>query len=70
MSKINAAFGLLQLKGIDEALAKRQVIDTRYRKGLKHVAGIRCADSGSHKEVLLHTKMKATGQYHKIPPLV
>jgi dTDP-4-amino-4,6-dideoxygalactose transaminase len=48
MSEINAAFGLLQLKGIDEALAKRQVIDARYREGLKNMTGIRCADSGSH----------------------
>jgi dTDP-4-amino-4,6-dideoxygalactose transaminase len=48
MSEINAAFGLLQLKGIDEALSKRQVIDARYREGLKNLTGIRCADSGSH----------------------
>ena len=48
MSEINAAFGLLQLKGIDEALAKRQVIDQRYREGLKNIAGIRYTDSGSH----------------------
>lgn len=30
MSEINAAFGLLQLKGIDEALKKRQAIDAYY----------------------------------------
>ena len=48
MSEINAAFGLLQLKGIDEALAKRQLIDAHYREGLKDIAGIRCADSGSY----------------------
>jgi dTDP-4-amino-4,6-dideoxygalactose transaminase len=48
MSEINAAFGLLQLKGIDEALAKRQAIDAHYREGLKDIAGIRCADGGSH----------------------
>lgn len=48
MSEINAAFGLLQLKSIDEALAKRQVIDHRYREGLKNIAGIRYTDSGSH----------------------
>ena len=48
MSEINAAFGLLQLKGIDEALAKRQAIDAHYREGLKDIAGIHCADSGSH----------------------
>ena len=48
MSEINAAFGLLQLKGIDEALAKRQAIDAHYRESLKNIAGIRCADSGSY----------------------
>ena len=48
MSEINAAFGLLQLKGIDEALAKRQAIDAHYRESLKDIVGIRCADGGSH----------------------
>ena len=48
MSEINAAFGLLQLKGIDDALAKRKIIDARYRDGLKNVAGIRCTNVGEH----------------------
>lgn len=48
LSEINAAFGLLQLKGIDAALTKRKIIDTRYREGLKNVAGIRCANLGEH----------------------
>ncbi|MFI3123881.1 MAG: DegT/DnrJ/EryC1/StrS family aminotransferase [Methylococcales bacterium] len=48
MSEINAAFGLLQLKGIDEALAKRRIIDARYRDRLKNVVGIRCANVGEH----------------------
>jgi dTDP-4-amino-4,6-dideoxygalactose transaminase len=34
MSEINAAFGLLQLKGIDQALGKRKAIDARYRERL------------------------------------
>jgi dTDP-4-amino-4,6-dideoxygalactose transaminase len=42
MSEINAAFGLLQLKGIDEAIRKRKAIDTRYRNALNHVKGIDC----------------------------
>lgn len=47
MSEINAAFGLLQLKGIDAALQSRKAIDTRYRKGLGNVRGIFCLpDSG------------------------
>ncbi len=48
MSEINAAFGLLQLKGIDDALTKRQIIDVRYREGLKNITGIRCANNGYH----------------------
>ncbi|MDE1164329.1 MAG: dTDP-4-amino-4,6-dideoxy-D-glucose aminotransferase VioA [Pseudomonas sp.] len=43
MSEINAAFGLLQLKHIDAALARRQRIDGLYRKGLQGVKGIRFA---------------------------
>lgn len=47
MSEINAAFGLLQLKGIDAALRQRQTVDARYRAGLAGVRGIHClADSG------------------------
>ncbi|MFH2134955.1 MAG: DegT/DnrJ/EryC1/StrS family aminotransferase [Pseudomonadota bacterium] len=47
MSEINAAFGMLQLKGIDEAIDKRRDIDAAYRKGLTGVAGIHClTDSG------------------------
>lgn len=42
MSEINAAFGLLQLKHIDIALARRKEIDSIYRSGLENVKGIRC----------------------------
>ncbi len=42
MSEINAAFGMLQLKGIDAALQRRAAIDARYRAGLAQVAGIDC----------------------------
>jgi len=42
MSEINAAFGMLQLKGIDQALQQRQAIDRRYRAGLAGVEGIGC----------------------------
>ncbi|UXY14483.1 dTDP-4-amino-4,6-dideoxy-D-glucose aminotransferase VioA [Chitiniphilus purpureus] len=42
MSEINAAFGLLQLQHIDQALERRKAIDTRYRQALQHVPGIRC----------------------------
>jgi dTDP-4-amino-4,6-dideoxygalactose transaminase len=42
MSEINAAFGLLQLKHIDNAVAKRKAIDAIYREKLKGVKGISC----------------------------
>ncbi|MBU0689893.1 MAG: dTDP-4-amino-4,6-dideoxy-D-glucose aminotransferase VioA [Gammaproteobacteria bacterium] len=40
MSEINAAFGMLQLKGIDQAIQKRQAIDAQYRAGLAHIPGL------------------------------
>jgi dTDP-4-amino-4,6-dideoxygalactose transaminase len=49
MSEFNAALGLLQLKGVDEALANRKVIDTRYRKGLAGVKGIHCLPDAGEK---------------------
>ncbi|MDN2710754.1 dTDP-4-amino-4,6-dideoxy-D-glucose aminotransferase VioA [Janthinobacterium sp. SUN118] len=44
MSEINAAFGLLQLKGIDQARQQRQLIDAHYRQRLAGVAGITCLE--------------------------
>ena len=44
MSEFGAALGLLQLKGFDTAIAKRQVIDLRYRAALKAVKGITCLE--------------------------
>jgi dTDP-4-amino-4,6-dideoxygalactose transaminase len=47
MSEVNAAFGLLQLDHIDQALARRKNIDTSYRIQLASVKGIRClGDAG------------------------
>jgi dTDP-4-amino-4,6-dideoxygalactose transaminase len=47
MSEINAALGILQLKGIDEALHKRKAIDAHYRKALSGIKGIYClSDDG------------------------
>lgn len=40
MSEINAAFGLVQLKHIDDAMAQRQAVDSRYRSELAEVTGI------------------------------
>lgn len=49
MSEFNAALGLLQLKGIDEALQNRKTIDARYRKGLSSVKGIHCLPDAGEK---------------------
>lgn len=40
MSEINAAFGLLQLKHVDSAIARRKEIDMYYREALAGVDGI------------------------------
>jgi dTDP-4-amino-4,6-dideoxygalactose transaminase len=46
MSEINAAFGLLQLKHVDAALARRKEIAHAYQEGLKDIKGIRCLIDG------------------------
>lgn len=42
MSEINAAFGLLQLKHVDNAIERRRAIDKLYRTLLSDTAGIEC----------------------------
>jgi dTDP-4-amino-4,6-dideoxygalactose transaminase len=49
MSEFNAALGLLQLKYIDQALARRREIDLAYRERLKGVKGIRCLNDAGEK---------------------
>ncbi|MED5612245.1 DegT/DnrJ/EryC1/StrS family aminotransferase [Janthinobacterium sp. P210005] len=49
MSEINAAFGLLQLKGIDAARLQRRAIDGRYRERLAAIAGIDCLPAGEEE---------------------
>lgn len=49
MSEFNAAFGLLQLKHMDHALARRKEIDTYYRVKLAGVAGIQCLGDAGEK---------------------
>ena len=44
MSEFNAAFGLLQLKGIDQALQNRKAIDARYQNRLAGAKGILCLE--------------------------
>lgn len=47
MSEFGAAFGLLQLKYIDQALVRRREIDKYYRERLASVRGIRCVARGA-----------------------
>ena len=49
MSEFNAALGLLQLKYIDQVLARRKEIDTAYRQLLRGVKGIRCLQDSGEK---------------------
>lgn len=44
MNELQAAFGLLQLKYVDEYIAKRKTIAYFYREQLKGVNGINCLD--------------------------
>lgn len=49
MSEMSAALGLLQLRYVDKALARRKEIDETYRKLLKGVKGIRCLQNAGEK---------------------
>ncbi len=49
MSEFNAALGLLQLKYIDESIARRRIIDATYRERLRGVKGIHCLDDSGEK---------------------
>ena len=44
MSEFGAALGLLQLRHIDDAIARRRVIDGMYRELLGDIKGIRCLE--------------------------
>ena len=44
MNELQAAYGLLQLKYVDEHISKRQIITERYRELLSTVPGIHCID--------------------------
>ena len=49
MSEINAAFGMLQLKHVDEVLRQRAEIDANYRRQLQGVKGIHCLPDAGQK---------------------
>ena len=40
MNEIQAAIGILQLRQLDQAIARRKEIDHRYRQGLKGIDGL------------------------------
>lgn len=44
MSEVNAAFGILQLKHVDSAIADRKIIDAKYRVALRDISGITVPD--------------------------
>jgi dTDP-4-amino-4,6-dideoxygalactose transaminase len=50
MSEFNAALGLLQLKYVDQAIARRKAIDNAYRERLAGVKGIHCLNDAGEKE--------------------
>nr|WP_207173336.1 DegT/DnrJ/EryC1/StrS family aminotransferase [Halochromatium glycolicum] len=47
MNEMQSALGLLQLKHVSQALARRHAIDDQYREGLSHIPGIRLLPRGS-----------------------
>ncbi len=49
MSEFNAALGLLQLKYIDIAIGRRQLLDQRYRSGLADIKGLSCLPPIGHR---------------------
>jgi len=49
MSEVNAAFGLLQLKHVDRALARRKEIDAAYRQQFAGIRGIQCLGHSGEK---------------------
>ncbi|MEO9895430.1 MAG: DegT/DnrJ/EryC1/StrS family aminotransferase [Paracoccaceae bacterium] len=60
VSEVNAAFGLVQLRHIDEAIDRRRAIDAKYRAAFADVAGVTCLqDTG-----------QTVGNYSYFPILV
>jgi len=50
MNEFSSAFGLLQLKYVDHAIARRKLIDETYRERLAGVSGIQCLnDAGEER---------------------
>jgi dTDP-4-amino-4,6-dideoxygalactose transaminase len=49
MSEINAAFGLVQLKFVDQMIERRRAIEARYKRLLGGVAGIGFIETLTHE---------------------
>ena len=49
MNEVSAACGLLQLKGIDDAIARRGAVAAQYRHLLAGVPGVRCMPQPEHE---------------------
>jgi dTDP-4-amino-4,6-dideoxygalactose transaminase len=49
MHEVSAAFGLLQLEGVDAAIGKRKDVAAQYRRLLDGVPGIRCMPELGHE---------------------
>jgi dTDP-4-amino-4,6-dideoxygalactose transaminase len=64
MAEVNAALGLLQLKYIDDAVARRKEIDAIYRERLRGVRGIRCLpDADKHLANYAYFPILVEGDY-------
>jgi dTDP-4-amino-4,6-dideoxygalactose transaminase len=50
MNEVQAAFGLLQLKHIDDIIIRRRTIDDSYRKALADIKGITCLSPSAETE--------------------
>jgi dTDP-4-amino-4,6-dideoxygalactose transaminase len=75
MSEINAAFGLLQLKHVDAAIARRGEIDALYRQVLSGARGITCLPEPENTDrtfsyfpILVGNdyRLSRDGLYHKL----
>ncbi len=66
MHEFSAALGLLQLKHLDEALARRKAVDEEYRARLKNVQGISClGDAGEKVANYAYFPILVESTYHR-----
>lgn len=63
MSEVNAAFGLLQLKHVDTALAARRELDALYRSSLVGIPGITCINGHAARHNAAYFPILVDAQY-------